>query len=744
MKPTFDRYRHLQLGKLILAIVISLLLIPGVSKLRFDVELKNIFRFDSAEYQDYQEMLQVFPEIESDFVLIIPGEVFTVEKFSRVLALVDALSLLSDISYVVSMASIPAVENLITDPVSLELLPEINADLIKQLKAQRQTDPVPYGYLISPEADAQLIVVRAKSGLINDSIKLKGLKIKIDHLATSNFGDDAAKFLMGGAPAMKVALNNQVTSDTVKINVIAMLLATIVAALLFRSLRILLVISLGPALGTLWTLGIMASLGDKITVFTSILVPLLFVIGYANAAHIIFRILGSDKSVCRWRGSWQAMTAVVRACFISAITTAVGFASLCLSGSELVAEFGFYCAVGSILIFVSVVLLTPGLSALLQIRDKSNVEPIIQPAAVQLGNLGRWVTDNNSIIIRTGVIISIVIAITSFQVVPDYRFKENFSPSKGFYKAVEMGDSKFSGLLSANVVINWGGQHGFDSATLFEIEDRVSDLAIEIFETNRIISLAGLYAGSRRSQIGSLNDLQLQLPELIGARFINFKQQHSLVTIPLPDQGARKLIPKLDNFRTGLDSLSNQYPGVSLLLSGIVPVTMYGSVQNINEMAQSLGLAIVIIFFVIALLLRSLKLGLICMFPNIVPIAGVASLLVLTDTSLQYNSVLVFTICLGIAVDDTVHFILRYRSEFLRSGNARQAVVQTIQQIGLVLIFTTAILGAGFVSLMFSSVAVVSFMGLLSCIALGLALLADLVFLPALLSSRFSLDALDK
>ncbi len=744
MNSRYTGHKKNQLVMLTLAIVLSVLLAPGISRLSFDDEYRNIFRFDSLVYQNYQEMLRLFPDSESDFILIVSGGIFDPDNFTRVVTLVDLLSGLPGASYVLSMVSLPVVEELITDPFTLERVSPIGSAIVEKLEAQHKIDPAPFEFLVSANQDAQQVIIRLNPGLQSDTARLKQFKLDIEFAAGQVYGADATDILIAGAPAMKVALHDQATLDTVRLNIIATILATIVALILFRSIRVLVVISAGPTLGTIWTLGIMELAGDKMTVFTSILIPLLFVIGYTNAAHIIFRVLGYDKKASRWQKSWYSITSVVKACFISAVTTGIGFASLTLSGSDLVAQFGFYCALGSMLVFLSVILVTPALSALLDIGNRANSTRITRIGVNQLGLLGNWVWKRKSAITKIGIICSGLLVIVAFQVVPDYQFKENFSPDNDFYRAIEAGDKKFSGLLTANVVVDWSQDNKFESADLFDIENKVDQLARDGFATGRVLSYTSLFSSVLRTQIDSMLDLKQHVPDYIAERFINSDQRRSLITIPLPDIGARLLIPELNSFRAKLVKLSSQYPNLSLELTGIVPVAMYGSQHNIREMAKSLAYAIIAIFIVITISLGSIRLGLICMLPNILPIAGVASLLAMAGVPLQYNSVLVFTICLGIAVDDTVHFILRYRSELFRSDDIAQALDQSIRHIGLVLIFTSCILGAGFFSLMFSSVTVVTLMGLLSCIALILALLADLIFLPALLTSPFSVNAMRK
>ena len=121
------------------------------------------------------------------------------------------------------------------------------------------------------------------------------------------------------------------------------------------------------------------------------------------------------------------------------------------------------------------------------------------------------------------------------------------------------------------------------------------------------------------------------------------------------------------------------------------------------------------------------------MFPNILPIVGVAALLVVLQEDLYFNNLLVFAICLGIAIDDTVHYVMRYKRNIAAGMPTPEAIKSSISSIGLVLIFTSLIIGAGFFALTFSSIGVVSLMGTLAVSALILALVADLIILPAFL-----------
>lgn len=153
----------------------------------------------------------------------------------------------------------------------------------------------------------------------------------------------------------------------------------------------------------------------------------------------------------------------------------------------------------------------------------------------------------------------------------------------------------------------------------------------------------------------------------------------------------------------------------------------------IRDLARSLGAAALFIFLVIGIALRSASLGIISIVPNVFPLAGTGALLALAGAPLQFTSVLVFTVCLGIAVDDTIHFLVHFRREMKTGRDIQAAIRGSIASVGHVMIITTLILIAGLCVLLLSGMPTLRLFGLLSIVALGLALLADLFFLPALL-----------
>jgi predicted RND superfamily exporter protein len=204
-----------------------------------------------------------------------------------------------------------------------------------------------------------------------------------------------------------------------------------------------------------------------------------------------------------------------------------------------------------------------------------------------------------------------------------------------------------------------------------------------------------------------------------------------------PNLGGSASVPAFSRIEQSLAELSEKYESLRFRLTGI-PLLISRSLHKINtDLAKSLGLAAFVIFGIITLEFRSFRYGVICLIPNIFPLAVISASLFFTGKSLQTVSVLVFTICLGIAVDDTIHFMTRFRTEFRECGDAYEANKRSFAAVGKALVITTIIFIVCFGSCATSTITMIRTFTYLACIGFVAALVGDLLILPALLLVTF-------
>ena len=223
------------------------------------------------------------------------------------------------------------------------------------------------------------------------------------------------------------------------------------------------------------------------------------------------------------------------------------------------------------------------------------------------------------------------------------------------------------------------------------------------------------------------------LSEDVLRRLVNEDRTRLVVSAYISDMGSARLEPVLGRLQNNLSTVEQQYSNFTLTISGLFVTSSRVGHRVIPELAASLGFAALVICLMVAIGLRSLKLGLISIVPNAFPILAVCAVMFFLAIPIQYITVLAFTVCLGIAVDDSIHYMYRYHLMVKKGIPVEQRLIQTSQQIGRALVITTIVIGVGMIVLLLSASRITQQFGLLSASAVVLALFADLVILVAML-----------
>jgi predicted RND superfamily exporter protein len=209
--------------------------------------------------------------------------------------------------------------------------------------------------------------------------------------------------------------------------------------------------------------------------------------------------------------------------------------------------------------------------------------------------------------------------------------------------------------------------------------------------------------------------------------------QKLVVSSRVPDLGAAALDSTWAQLEDKLLAFEQQHPGFQVQLTGRTVVAGRNLRQIIGDLARSLALAAVVMVCLLTLVFRSLLIGMISILPNTLPLVTNAFLLVVGNLPLQLTSVVTFSLCLGLAVDDTIHFLIRFQRERREGWSVGQALLRTYHYVGSVLVATSATLGGGFAVVALSTVPALRLFAVLTCTAVLAALVGDLVVLPALL-----------
>ncbi|MEZ6090174.1 MAG: efflux RND transporter permease subunit [Pirellulaceae bacterium] len=228
--------------------------------------------------------------------------------------------------------------------------------------------------------------------------------------------------------------------------------------------------------------------------------------------------------------------------------------------------------------------------------------------------------------------------------------------------------------------------------------------------------------------------IELLPPPLKRAFFIP-ERNYAMALFRVRDLGIAKYGPVFRRVQTGLENIVAEHPNFHIQLAGDAVWRWRNLYQIVVDLALSLGTAIAIIFLVLSIVYRSLRIGLISLVPNIFPLAATGALLVFSGQSLELVSVCAFTICLGIAVDDTIHFLTRFNEERKKTDDLTEAIRRSFVAVGTALIITTIVLVAGFVTALTSDTRDHQIFAMMGILTIAAALFADLIFLPAMLTT---------
>ena len=540
---------------------------------------------------------------------------------------------------------------------------------------------------------------------------------------------------MTGIPPLRVHIFRSLQAEQARLILLGTAFAFGASWLLLRRWRAAVVCMAGATLGLVWTLGAMGWVGEPMNVINVVLADVIIVIGFTDAVHLVVDVRRSRRAgVPGRRAAADAIRHLGGACLLTSATTAVGFLSLWLTGAEIIQRFGVACAAGAGFTFLAVITVVPLLAGTRWLRD-ADLGPGGPPRAPRWHRtliaplLGRART-----VAVLGTALTALCVVLGLRLVPDNRLSETLPTGHESYRALRQVEESFGGVLAATVRVEWpAGMTLASAAVLDALQAAEAVLEAEplcgtpfsILDAIRAVPVGDL---STRAAVVALSNHPLT------RRLVRTDTRRALISAPVPDSGSAESGPATARLEAALAGLESVHaPGFSFDLTGTAVVASRSFDTMIGDLARSLAFASLVIFGVMTGVFRSWRLGLASLVPNIFPLAVTAAALAIGGGRLTLTSALTFTVCLGIAVDDTIHFLARFRRELASDGDVLSAVQRTYQAVGAAIVITTVVLTAGFAAACLSEIPSVVQFGWLAGLAITAALVGDLFLLPALL-----------
>ncbi len=718
----------------------------GLTRLGFDDQPTNIFKTSQADFELLEELFDDFGSDDNDCIILIESDqLFSSRGVTLLKDLTSEFQKIDAIESVRSLTDIVVMRDFGFLPTPIVPAAESSDQQFATALQAALAHPLIGGHLLSSDGRCALVAARIEG----DSPPISALKPTVLALQAAiervEIPNDFARVRLTGVPPIRYEIFSSIRRDSVRFMLIGTVLAFFMATVLFRRFWAVIAVATPPVLAALWTVGLLGLIGEKFNVINTILPVLVMIVGFTDSVHLMFDVRHSlAHGLSPMDAAKSAIEHLGVACALTSFTTAVGFASLMVTNVEVIQKLGMICGVGAVLAFVSTIILVPLFASSRIGHLMANPNHPDESASVSTSRNSwirqladstiDWITDHAGLVTALGILAVLVLGGLVTQLRPNNRLTENIPESNESAQALFKVDQEFGGTLPGFVVIDWTEDLKLDSDTVIGAITEVQRAVAEQDDANHPISVLDLL----KTMPGSDSDLKSRVPFLLLApkdvvnRFVRTDRRRATVAFFVRDEGTGVHEPTFRAIEKQISEIEQRYDGISLKLTGTVVVASRNINQMITDLAKSVGLATIVIFITMTVVFRSWQLGLISLLPNAFPLVTTAAWLVITGRPLELTSVIVFSICLGIAVDDTIHMINRFQRELRDGHDVAVAIKNAFIAVGSALATTTIVLIVGFGSVMASEMPTSQLFAKLGMIAISAALIGDLIILPAM------------
>ncbi len=702
----------------------------GLTRLRIDDDLRSLVRDAQGDFRLVDEVAALFGAPDRDCIVRATarsGDMFDAAALDELRRAADRLATVEGVEQVRSLFDIRRQGAV---GAVLPVIPRTTEPLDAADRAAARTraldHPLVGGQLLSADASSSLLLVRLSAEADRPPLLSRVVAALEQTLADLAGGNAALTLELTGLPALREQATRALRRDMLFFNSLGLSLAVVLSAAVARSLRSTVVACVPPFIGAVWAMGVLGLCGVPVNILTSVVPSLALVVGTCDSIHFIEDMRRSTRrGIDPLTASGGALRRVGKACGLTSLVTAIGFASLAAAKIDAVQTFGIAAAVGALASFCAVSLLTPLIAATgfcsgMRLGRSSR-------AAGRLANLlAGFSVRHARPIAALGLAATLLLGLWGIGLDADNRVVDSLPRGTAAARTLAGVDADFGGAMGVDVVVRWPeGVDWRDPAVLAAL-DEVHALLATTDGISRAVSLstiAGRLPPRARNRLDPREFSDLVSPD----------SRTAIVRARVGDVGSRALERIYDGVDTALAALQTARPGYRFELAGMSVVSARNIRQLVRDLGSSLLLEVAVIGCILAIAFRSPLAGLVSLIPNVFPLAVIAAVLMATGRSLDPATVIVFNVCLGLAVDDTVHVLsalTRHRRPGVSIGGAvRRAIAET----GNAVVIGGVVLGVGFVCVTVSSVPSLSGFGMLACAAVLAATVAELLFLPALL-----------
>jgi len=774
----------------VIAIVLLLLAIPisHVPQIKMDTSTEGFMHPEDPVLLEYNEFRAQFGRDERVVLAIKSDKIFTLEFLKKLKNLHEEIE--QKVPFLDDVTSLYNVRNtrgegdkLITDDL-LEPFPSTQADIVR-IKKQAMASHFYKNLLLSEDGTMTTVVLETdayshegekevsdedafaegfddeandtssegEKQIVEEKKFLTDAEnhqlLSVVHEIVEKYNSDDFKIYVAGSPAVNNSLKAQMQADMQKFMRITFLIIIVFLFIMFRRFSAVFYPLLVIVLSLLATVGTMAWTGVSFKLPTQIVPSLLLAVSIGATVHILSIFFdrfnkNSDKKdaiiyTLKHSGLAIAMTSV---------TTAIGVGSFYGSEVAPIADLGIFASLGVMISLFLTLTLLPALLCITQLKPKK--QQGVGKFDELMGILALFPIQYYRSIIVGSAILVVVALFASSKIELSHNPLYWFQPGQYDRVSTEVIDKSMNGSVTIEVIVDTKQENGWNDpdrlGKLNALSEKLEKYTDDYTHIGKVVSLATIIKETNRA-LHENKETSYSIPKdanLVSQELLLFENSGSddledvvdsqfskaRITIKLPWTDAVKAYDVLEYVK--MES-SKAFPKDKVSTTGMIPLLIHTFAGAVHSSATSYIIAFVLITFMMMFILGSVRIGLLSMIPNLTPIILGLLIMVIKPIPLDMFTLLIGSIAIGLAVDDTIHFMHNFRRYYLETKDAAKAIEYTFYTTGKAMMITSIVLSLGFYAYMMANMISVQNFGLLTGSVILFALLADLLLAPALM-----------
>lgn len=711
----------------------------GTIKLEIDSSLTGLLPVRGPELETFRAVRERFGGDDILLVAWFDEHLFSAEVLGDLKRFTRLIQRIDGVSRVDGLASALRVRNVDGDVRVDRLLKRIPKSTAKleALKNETLGNPLYGGQFVSPDGRGALIAVHFDDNL--DSTGLSRAVAAISAASREHAG--AVEQFISGPVHARLEISRILFRDIQMALPLAILVTALIAAISLRNVRGVLLPLLSTGLGLIASLAMFVAYGHALNFVTAIIPPVVFVIGFAFALHVVteFDRAYTDANEKRFAVS-HVMAEVFVPLTLTAVTTTIGFASLATSPIASIRLFGTYTALGTALCWATAIMVIP--SVLLLAPTRVTPHASTSWLAALAPRLARFDIRHRRAILNIGAVIAVAAMLSASRLEVSTDYLGNFSADNPVAVNFDRIRSEFAGAVPLQILIESELPGAFaDPIHLTSLESLETWLEEqpEIGAATSLIDFVGVLnrafeahnpdARAIPPTRGEVEDLYFLAGGDELERFVDARRESTVLHVQTSAVSTNDLVDLIERIEQRMAQMPAYLRGTVTGSSALLARTLDDIVRG--QLTSLVG-AMAVIYVILIVLFGSARVGALALLPNMLPIICFFGLLGLSGVTLNLATSLVAAVILGIAVDDTMHFLSRFNTEARRVANEAEGIERALTAVIRPVTFTTVALFFGFMTLTLGELRNQVQFGALAASTLLIAWFIDLTFTPAL------------